>query len=83
MFLDNVEVDSFASTITKSSYHPVSTSNIVDTPKHLPVEDREIISSMLNKYTVLFEGILKVNPHQLVHLDIIPMQHHAMYVPIL
>ena len=27
---------------------------------------------MLNKHTVLYDGILKVYPHQLVHLDIIP-----------
>ena len=72
MFSDNVEVDSFASTITKSTYHPVSISTIVDTQKHLSVEDREILSTMLNKLTVLFDGILKVYPHRLVHLDIIP-----------
>ena len=30
MFSDDVEVDSFASTISKSTYHPVSISTIVD-----------------------------------------------------
>ena len=72
IFFDNVEVDSFASTITKSTYHPISISSIVDTQTHLSVEDRKILSNMLNKHTVLFDGILKVYPHQLVHLDILP-----------
>ena len=27
---------------------------------------------MLSKHTILFDGILKVYPHRLVHLDIIP-----------
>ena len=65
MFSDDVEVDSFASTITKSTYHPVSISTIVDTPKHLSVEDREILSTILSKHTILFYGILKVYPHRL------------------
>jgi hypothetical protein len=72
MFSDHVEVDSFASTITKSMYHTVSISTIVDTQTHLSVEDREILSTMLNKHSVLFDDILKVYPHRLVHLDIIP-----------
>ena len=62
MFSDDVEVGSFASTITKSTYHPVSISTFVDTQKHLSVEDREILSTMLNKHTVLFDGILKSLP---------------------
>ena len=57
MFSDDLEVDSFASTITKSTYHPVSISTIVDTQKHLSVEDREILSTMLSKHTVLFDGV--------------------------
>ena len=72
MISDNVEVDSFTSTITKSMYHPVSISTIVDTQTHHSVEGRKKISVMLNKHRVLFDGILKVYPHQLVHLDIIP-----------
>ena len=72
IFFDDVEVDSFASTITKSTYHPISISTIVDTQTHLSVEDRKILSNMLNKHTILFDGILKVYPHQLVHLDILP-----------
>ena len=30
IFFDDVEVDSFASTITKSTYHPISISTIVE-----------------------------------------------------
>ena len=56
----------------KSTYHPVSISTIVDTQKHLSVEDREILSAMLSTHAILFDGILKVYPHQLVHLDTIP-----------
>ena len=84
MFSDDVEVDSFTSTITKSTYHPVSISTIVDTQKHLSVEDREILSTMLSKHTVLFDGILKVYPHQLVHLDTIPnaVPHHLRAYPV-
>ena len=84
MFSDDVEVDSFVSTITKSTYHPISISTIVDTQKHLSVEDREILSNMLNKHTVLFDGILKVYPHQLVHLDILPnvTPHHLCAYPV-
>ena len=72
IFFDNLEADSFASTITKSTYHPVSISTIEDIQKHLSVEDREILSTMLSKHTILFDGTLKVYTHQLVHLDTIP-----------
>ena len=30
-----------------------------------------MLSKMLNKHTILFDGILKVYPHRLVHLDIV------------
>ena len=72
MFFDNVEVDSFASTITKSTYHPVNISTIIDKQTHLSVEDRDTLSVLLNKHTILFDGILKVYPHRLIHLDIQP-----------
>ena len=72
MFLDNAEVDSFALTITKSMYHPVSISAIIDTQTYLFIEDRNTLSVMLSKHTTLFDGILKVYPHSLVHLDIQP-----------
>ena len=71
MFFDDVEVDLFASTITKSSYQLTSISTIVDTQKHLSVENRQILSNMFNKHTILFNGILKVYPHRLVHMDVV------------
>ena len=71
-FIDDIDVDSFASTITKFTYQPISISTIVDTQTQLTVEYRNKLSIMLNKPTVLFDGILKVYPHQLIHLDTIP-----------
>ena len=71
MFFDNVEVDLFASTITKFTYHPVSISTIISMQKHRSVGHRNMLSVMLNKHTILFDGILKVYPHRLVHLDVI------------
>ena len=72
MFFNNVKVDAFALTITKSTYHPVSISATIDTQTHLSVEDRNTLSIMLNKHAIFFDGILKVYPHRLVHLDIQP-----------
>ena len=71
MFVDDMEVDSFASMITKSKYQPVSISTLVDAQKHLSVEDKNTLSVMLSKHTILFDDILKVYPHRLVHLDVI------------
>ena len=59
MFINDVEVDSFASTITKSTYQQVSITTIVDAQTHLTVEYRNKLSIMLNKHTMLFDGILK------------------------
>ena len=52
MFSDDVEVDSFTSTITKSTYHPVSISTIVDTQKHLSVEVKESTSTSSENITL-------------------------------
>ena len=81
MFSDDVEVHFFASMITKSTYQPISISTIIDTQNHLTVEHRNTLSIMLNKHTLLFDGILKVYPHRLIHQDIIqnatPCHLHA------
>ena len=81
MFVDDVEVDSFASMITKSTYQPILISTVINAQKHLTVEHRNTLSNILNKHTVLFDGILKVYLHRLVHLDIIqnatPCHLHA------
>ena len=71
MFVDDVKVDSFASTITKIKYHQTSISTIVHTQRHLSVKHRNTLPTMLHKHTDMFDGILKVYPHRLVHLDII------------
>ena len=72
MFSDVVEAESLASTITKSTYHPVSITTIVDTQSHLSIKDRKILSTMLNKQKVLFDGILNIYSHQLIKLDKVP-----------
>ena len=71
VLVDDVEVDSFALMITKSTYQPILISTIIDAQNHLTVEHRNTLSKILNKHTILFDGILKVYPHRLVYLDII------------
>ena len=63
MIFDDIDVDSFTSTIIKSTYQQVSISTIVDAQTHLTVEYRNKLSIMLNKHMMLFDGILKVYPH--------------------
>ena len=81
MFFDDVEVDSFAPTITKSLYQPVYISIIADAQNHLSVRHRNALTLMVNKHLVLFDCVLKVYYHRLVYLDIIqnatPWQLHA------
>ena len=48
MFVDDVEVDSFASMITKSTYQPISISTIIDAQQHLTVEHRNALYKILN-----------------------------------
>ena len=72
MFFDDVEVDSFASLIKQSKYKSISISDVINTQLHLSSNQRTILSTMLAKHVTLFDGILKVYPHRLIHLDIIP-----------
>ena len=72
MFFDDADVDSYASLIKESTYKPVSISDIVGTQTHLSSEECHALSNILNKHTTLFDGTLKVYPHRLVHLDVIP-----------
>ena len=39
---------------------------------HLSSEQSQSLSKMLEKHTALFDGILKVYPHHLVYLDVVP-----------
>ena len=84
MFVDDVEVDSSASMIIKSTYQPILITTIIDAQKHLTVEHRNTLSKILNKHTILLDGILKVYLHRLIHLDIIqnatPCYLHAYLV---
>ena len=84
MFVDDMKVDLFALKITKSKYESISISTIVNAQKHLSVEDRNTLSIMLNIHTVLFDDILKVYLHRLVHLDIIQnaTPHHLHAYPV-
>jgi hypothetical protein len=72
MFLDDVDVDSYASLIKESTYKSGSISNVVDTQTLLSSEKCHSLSNMLTRHMTLFDGILKVYPHCFVHLDVIP-----------
>ena len=72
LFFDDVDVDSYASIIKESTYKSVSIADVIATQSHLLSEQAQLLSKMLEKHTTLFDGILKVYPHHLVHLDIAP-----------
>ena len=72
MFFDDVEVDSFASLIKEYKYKSISISDVINTQLHLSSDQCTPLSTMLAKHVTLFDGILKVHPHRLIHLDIIP-----------
>ena len=71
-FFDDVDVDSYASLVKESTYKSLSISDVFGAQKHLSSEQFYSLSNMLKKYTTLFDGILKVYPHYLIHLDVIP-----------
>ena len=70
--------------ITKSTYQPISISTIIDAQDYLTVEHKNTLSNIFNKHTMLFDGILKVYPHRLVHLDVIqnPTPRHLHANPV-
>ena len=72
MFVDDVEVNSFVSLFKESKYKSISISDVVNSQPHLSSDQCTILSTMLAKHVSLFDGILKVYPHCLIHLDIIP-----------
>ena len=80
LFFDDIEVDSFASLIKESKYKSVSISNIINAQSHLSSDQCATLSIMLNKHVPLFDGIIKIYPHCLIHLEIIPMLFHVIYV---
>ena len=72
LFFDDVDVDSYASIIKESKYKSVSISDVITAQSHLLPEQAQLLSKMLEKHTTLFDGILKVYPHHLVHMDVAP-----------
>ena len=72
LFFDDVDVDSYASIIKESMYKSVSIADVIAAQSHLSSEQAQLLSKMLEKHTTLFDGILKVYPHHLVHLDVAP-----------
>ena len=72
LFFDDVDVDSYASIIKESTYKSVSIADVIAAQSHLLSEQAQSLSKMLEKHTTLFDGILKVCPHHLVHLDVAP-----------
>jgi hypothetical protein len=68
----DVDVDSYASLIKESTFKSVSISDIVGAQMHLLSEEYHSLSNILNKHTTLFDGPLKLYPHCLVHVDMIP-----------
>ena len=72
LFFDDVYVDSYASIIKESTYKSVSIADVIAALSHLLLEQAQLPCKILEKHTTLFDGILKVYPHHLVHLDIAP-----------
>jgi hypothetical protein len=74
MLFDDVDVvvDFYESLIKESTYNSVSISDIVVAQIHLLSEECHSLSIILNKHTTLFDGTLRVYPHYLVHLYVIP-----------
>jgi hypothetical protein len=72
IIFDDIEVDSFASLIKESKYKSISISDAINAQSHLTSDQCATLSTMLAKHVTLFDGILKVYPNCLIHLDIIP-----------
>ena len=84
MFFDGVDVDSYTLLIKESTYKSESISNIVGAQTHLLSEECHALSNIFNNHTTLFDGILKVYPHHLVHLDVLPnaIPRHLQAYPV-
>jgi hypothetical protein len=67
----DVDVDSYASLNKKSTHKSVSISDAVGIQTHLSSNECHSLSKV-NKHMTLLDGIPKVYPHCLVHLDVIP-----------
>ena len=70
IIFDDIEVNSFASHIKECKYKSISISDVVNAQSHLTSDQCATLSTMLAKHDTLFDGILKVYPQHLIHLDI-------------
>ena len=50
----------------------MSIADLIAAQSHLSSEQSQLLSKMLEKHLTLFDGILKVYPYHLVHLDVTP-----------
>ena len=66
----DVDIDSYASIIKESPCKSVSISDVVAAQTHLSLEQCQSLSKILDKHMTLFDGILKVYPHCLIHLEV-------------
>ena len=68
---ENDDFDSDATAITLSNYKATSIFDIVQKQLHLSSQNRDQLFSMLNRHSRLFDGVLKVYLHSLIHLDLL------------
>ena len=69
---ENDDFDSHATAITLAKYKATSIIDIVQKQLHLSSQNRDQLFLVLNRHSRLFDGVLKVYPHRLIHLDLLP-----------
>ena len=65
---DHDDFDSYATVITMAEYKATSIFYIVQKQLHLSSQNHDQLFSVLNRHSHLFDGVLKVCPHRLMHL---------------
>ena len=68
---ENDDFDLYATAITMANYKATSILDIVQKQLHLSLQNRDQLFSVLNRHSRLFDGVLKVYPHRLIHLDLL------------
>ena len=69
---ENDDFDSYATTITMAKYKATSIIDIVQKQLHLSSQNSNQLFSVLKQHSRLFDGVLKVYRHRLIHLDLLP-----------
>ena len=64
--------DDFITEIKPANYRKVDIKEVIDKCDHLRPYQKQQLENLLCKYTRLFDGTLKVYPHEKVHLDVDP-----------